>query len=122
MLTEIKEARQVPGEGYRRWFTDPDFDFIIWYPSRESSHVTGFQLCYDKRVRERCITWRENRSFQHHSVDDGETPFSQKQTPVLMGDGEFRAASILQRFLAVSDRVDPELVELVRRALGSYPG
>ena len=46
MLSEIKNARQVPGEGKRRWFRDDDFDLIIWYD--DSDTVFGFQLCYDK--------------------------------------------------------------------------
>ena len=31
MLTEIQNARQIAGEGVRRWFTDDYFDLIVWY-------------------------------------------------------------------------------------------
>jgi len=31
MLSEIEHTRQIPNEGYRRWFTDESFDLIVWY-------------------------------------------------------------------------------------------
>jgi hypothetical protein len=117
MLAEIAEVRQVEGEGYRRWFTDPDFDLIVWYETAERSHVLGFQLCYDKRRRERCVTWRESGSVQHHLVDDGENPFSAKMTPVLVSDGIFDGPRVLDAFLRAAENVDEDLRRLVEHAL-----
>jgi len=55
MLTEIRNARQVEGEGFRRWFTDDYFDLIVWYGDQNA--MIGFQLCYDKQGKERALTW-----------------------------------------------------------------
>jgi hypothetical protein len=52
MLAEIRDVRQIPGEGFRRWFSDGDFDLIVWYAGGE---IAGFQLCYDKGRRERAL-------------------------------------------------------------------
>jgi len=30
MLREIRDVRQVSGEPMRRWFSDEDFDLIVW--------------------------------------------------------------------------------------------
>jgi hypothetical protein len=47
MLTEVQNTRQIKNEGRRRWFTDSDFDLIVWYEA-DSSSIAGFQLCYEK--------------------------------------------------------------------------
>ena len=64
MLAEIQGSRQIPGEGFRRWFTDEYFDLIAWYetPAAKDARpgamkeLKGFQLCYDKTGRERALT------------------------------------------------------------------
>ena len=74
MIHEVKRTRQVPGEGFRRWFTDSDFDLIVWYEGQdEDGPIAGFQLCYDKQGAERALTWRRATGFSHEKVDDGET-------------------------------------------------
>lgn len=55
MLVELKDVRQIPNDGFRRWFTDEDFDLIVWY---EDDKITGFQLCYDKKEMEFLINLR----------------------------------------------------------------
>jgi len=40
MLGEIRNVRQIEGEGTRRWFTDRYFDLIVWYD--DSGSLTGF--------------------------------------------------------------------------------
>ncbi|MFW5812247.1 MAG: hypothetical protein ACOCWS_04610, partial [Alkalispirochaetaceae bacterium] len=66
MLSEIKPVRQVPGEGFRRWFTDEEMDLIVWYDGEDQEQIEGFQLCYDKEVLERALTWRPEAGFTHH--------------------------------------------------------
>ena len=61
MLAEIEDARQIAGEGTRRWFRDDNLDLIVWYD--DSSEISGFQLCYDKYDRERAITWKRGDSY-----------------------------------------------------------
>ena len=120
MLGEIEGARQIEGEGFRRWFSDADFDLIVWYEDESCRNLTGFQLCYDKRSRERCITWKPGGSYQHHLVDDGEVPFSAKMTPVLVADGAFEQSRVLEQFTAAAEKVDPEIRDTVTAALREY--
>jgi hypothetical protein len=51
MLKEFPNLRQQ-GEGFRRLFTDPQFDLYVWYASREGA-VIGFQLVYKKKDQKR---------------------------------------------------------------------
>jgi GNAT superfamily N-acetyltransferase len=117
MLIELRDVRQVPGEGSRRWFTDPSFDLIVWY---EGGEVAGFQLCYDKQRKERALTWHRPGRYTHMRVDTGEHMFGPKATPVLVQDGVFERDSILEAFRQASTSVDPPIVELVSRALADY--
>jgi hypothetical protein len=78
MLSEIRNARQVEGEGFRRWFTDDYFDLIVWYGN--DRRLIGFQLCYDKQERERALTWTLEHGFQHNRIDSGEVPGHSKMT------------------------------------------
>lgn len=120
MLTEIRNVRQVPREGFRRWFSDEYFDLIVWYSGEE---VSGFQLCYDKNRRERALTWQSSGQYEHHLVDDGEQlpAGGFKMTPVLVQDGAFDHQAIAARFRRESWRIDPEIASLVLKALRAYP-
>jgi hypothetical protein len=121
MLHEVANVRQVQGEGPRRWFSDRYFDLIVWYENDGS--VVGFQLCYDKNVKERALTWRRGFGFSHEKVDDGEgNPGRMKSTPVLVPDGLFDAAAITDRFRKESGKIDGEIARLVIETLESYPG
>jgi len=119
MLHEVKNARQVTGEGFRRWFTDQYFDLIVWYGDDRS--IEGFQLCYDKSVKERALTWRRGRGFVHEKVDDGEMPLAAKMTPILLPDGHFDARGITSRFRAASAKMDREVAQFVLDTLAGYP-
>jgi len=81
MLREIRNVRQIPGDGRRRWFQDTYFDLIVWYD--DDGGMTGFQLCYDKKDRERAFTWRRGQRCIHEEIDAGEQPGHAKMTPVL---------------------------------------
>ena len=120
MLSEIVDTRQIPDEGFRRWFTDEEMDLIVWY-TREGGEVTGFQLCYDKQKRERALTWTVEGGFQHEKVDDGEDQgYAHKGTPILVPDGEFRRERVLKEFEKESLEVDPRLRKLVIERLSGY--
>ena len=119
VLTEQKGIRQIPGEGFRRWFTDRDFDLIVWYDD-SSGIIVGFQLCYDKQSDERCLTWRRDGSYSHNKVDDGEIPYSSKMTPVLVADGIFSKETVAEQFKAAAENIESELVDLVYRKLLGY--
>jgi hypothetical protein len=120
MLTEIRNARQINGEGPRRWFTDEFFDLIVWYG--DEGAPTGFQLCYDKQERERAITWTKAHGFQHNKIDAGETPGHAKMTPVVVADGVFNRDPVMEKFQRAAARLPPEVSDFVSRTLRSYPG
>ncbi len=94
MLYEIKNVKQYKNEGLRRWFTDKDFDLIVWYDF-DNKNIDGFQLCYDKSNFERALTWtRADNIFFHNKIDDGEIPGAIKQTPILVVDGLFEVVKV----------------------------
>jgi hypothetical protein len=119
MLTEIQNARQIAGDGVRRWFTDDYFDLIVWYG--DEKHPIGFQLCYDKQGRERALTWTRAHGFQHDRVDSGEIPGHSKMTPIIVADGAFDNTSITRRFRRESTSIDPRIASFVFERLDSYP-
>jgi len=120
MLFEIKNPRQIEGEGRRRWFADSYFDLIVWYG--RAGDLEGFQLCYDKGRDERALTWREDQGYAHERVDDGEVTGRAKMTPVLVPDGAFAHSAIAERFRTESAKIDPEIAGFVYDRLRGYPG
>jgi hypothetical protein len=122
MLVEVKKTRQIQGEGFRRWFTDDALDLIVWYDDHHQ--IVGFQLCYDKHQDEHAVTWRRDRGFSHHRVDDGETPGSlsgHPMTPILLGNGVFDKHALAERFRSASRDIEPSLADLVYTRLLGYP-
>ncbi|GAB6090018.1 hypothetical protein [Spirochaeta dissipatitropha] len=120
MLLELSSVRQIPEEGFRRWFRDEDFDLIVWYSDKFERKITGFQLCYDKQHDERAVTFIEPNSFQHHKIDDGETPYNPKQSPMLIADGFFEAEPTISAFRGAAQQLEPELQELVVSTLERF--
>jgi hypothetical protein len=118
MLTEIKHTRQIPNEGYRRWFTDEFFDLIVWYLKGK---IDGFQLCYDKGEKERAITWRSSMGYSHDKIDDGERVFYNKMTPILIANGTFERDIIAEKFRRAATHMDKEIVSFVYKILKDYP-
>jgi len=129
MLVEIVGARQIPAEGFRRWFTDDYFDLIIWYdrPSTSGAVVgnldtlKGFQLCYDKTGKERALTWTSEHGFRHNRIDSGEVPGHAKMTPVIIADGEFNHDAVAELFKGEAAQIEPALADFVYEAVKSYP-
>lgn len=123
MLHEVQGARQVPGEGFRRWFTDQYFDLIVWYEGADpSGPITGFQLCYDKSSRERALTWRRGTGFAHEKVDDGEGghALAAKMSPILVPDGIFDAAGVAKRLAAHTAEMDSSVAAFVLETVEGY--
>ena len=119
MLNEVPNARQVAGEGVRRWFTDDYFDLIVWYG--KDNRPFGFQLCYDKQTRERALTWTPAHGFQHDRVDSGEVPGHSKMTPIIVADGAFDRDPVAERFRRSSLEIDPQIASFVLERLRSFP-
>ena len=109
MLAEVEDVRQSEEESDRRWFSDDYFDLFVW---EDEEGITGFQLCYDKMMDERALTWRRGGIVTHHGVDSGTGPHNMR-TPILVADGPVDARDLSERFLAQAGNLDPELVDLV---------
>lgn len=120
MLYEIQNPKQIENEGFRRWFTDKNFDLIVWYT--DDNLLDGFQLCYDKESREKCLTWKKSGSFSHTGVDDGEVYGQNKMTPILVADGLFDKWRVSKEFKAASLKIDPTVAGFVYRKLVEYGG
>jgi hypothetical protein len=120
VLAEIQRARQINGEPFRRWFSDGEFDLIVWYGN--DRRITGFQLCYKTALEEKALTWLKGRGYSHNRVDDGETaPSHHKMTPILVADGTFDRDLILNRFLEAADAIDRNVVSAIVTRLEAYP-
>lgn len=120
MLSEIKNARQVPFEGFRRWFTDSDMDFIVWYEDESLTTINGFQLSYDKASQEHALTWTVSAGFQLSRIDPGETVLGAKMSPVLIPATDFDYAKVLETFLSAAAAIEYGLVCLVRDHIQEY--
>ena len=86
-LIELKGVQQIADERRCRWFSSTDMDLIVWY--EEDDSIAGFELYYDKNIREHVFIWGVDSGFAHLAVDDGE------QKPVL----EYKEASLVLRKL-----------------------
>jgi hypothetical protein len=119
-LRELANARQIPGEPKRRWFSSPELDLIVWLDSRDAP--VGFQLCYDKSRGERALTWRSDRGYEHAGVDDGERmPAHYKSTPILVPDGRFDCDRVKTSFLGSSAELPDDIRRFVAERLDHYP-
>lgn len=117
MLTN-QPIRLVVGDLDRRWFSDEYFDLIVWYESEDRIH--GFQLCYDKAGRERALTWKRERGFQHTAVDSGESLPTANRTPVLVADGVFPFEQVRREFTIRSSLLPAEIRQLVLIRVQEY--
>ena len=82
-ITEIKDVRQRPEEGFRRWYCNDYFDIIIWYESKDGP-LKGFQVCYAKGFDEKEFTWEPSKVSSHFVTDRGTGNFY-KSTGFLKG-------------------------------------
>lgn len=115
MLREIHDVRQVPGEPRRRWFSDEDFDLIVWLDPQD--RLIGFQLCYDKETEQKALMWLEDDGYRHSRIDDGDNPGKMKASPVLEADGHFDREGIGRRFRKNQGDVPEALADRVFRSI-----
>ncbi len=101
MLVEIEGVRQIPEEGPRRWFVDENMDLIIWYDS-DLETILGFQLCYDKKSVQRCLTWQKG---------EGGNPSS------MSTDGRFSMKRVIRLFESACQELPRKECDLVLRSL-----
>ena len=119
MLKETISVRQIAGEPERKWFTDNFFDLIIWMG--ENKDMEGFQLCYDKGMNDRALTWKKPSTYTHRRIDDGEEhPLEPKKAPILIADGFFDSHSVANRFREESKNIDGEVFKFVYDKLVAF--
>jgi hypothetical protein len=118
MLREIGDVRQVPGEPRRRWFSDEDFDLIVW-PDPEAQ-IIGFQLCYDKETEQKALTWLKQDGYQHSRIDDGDNPGKMKASPVLEASGHFDREGIGRQFRKSRGEVPEKIADCVYHKIVNY--
>lgn len=121
MLREWRDVRQIEGEGFRRWFSDQDLDLIVWFDGPSQRSIVGFQLCYDKRRRERALTWKRDQGFSHNRIDDGEIPLGTKRTPILVADGTFARDKVKRLFADSAVQIEKRIVDFVGETLDTFP-
>ena len=117
MLTTYP-IRPVTRDLDRQFASDDYFDLFVWY--EPDGQIHGFQLCYDKRRRERALTWTRNRGFMHARVDGGESSPNANGTPILIPEGSFPSETVRREFLARSPLLAAEIRDLVLARLDEY--
>ena len=118
MLTEMTNARQIPGEPARRWFMSPTMDLIVWHD--DNDEITGFQLCYDKGSHEKAITWSVGKEPTHAAISTGEDlVMKHKESPILVADGTPDYSYIAAHFQSHSAKLPSAIVDLVMRILST---
>ena len=117
MLKELSVGQRSDPPG-RRWFTDDDFDLIVWF--NDQGGLDGFQLCYDRRRNERVLTWTEDVGYRHDRLDDGEGNPTKNRSPMLVSDGVFPAATVLERFEKSSLDIEAHIRLFVAQKLREY--
>jgi hypothetical protein len=98
VLVEVKNVRQIPEEGIRRWFMDKDIDLILWYDN-ESILMKGFQISYDKRSVQRTVTWK--------SADEGRTSSS------LTCDGPYNRNRVIRLLEKSGAELDSKILNFI---------
>ena len=112
---EIKNVRQEPGPGRRRWFESDNFDLVVWL--EPGDRIAGFQLCYDFGRGEHALTWRDGCGFAHAAVDSGEDSPLKNCTPILVADGQVPWPEVQRRFTERCGSLEPELRDFVQDKL-----
>ena len=119
-MKEISNVSQPAGEPRRRWFVSGDLDLVVWCD--ESGRPIGFQLCYDKGLSERALTWQPDCGFSHRAVDDGERVGGKyKAIPILIPDGLFPANRVANCFADECAELPSEIAHFVNLKLRQHP-
>ncbi len=119
MLREIRNTKQIPGQGPRRWFNDEQLDLFIWYDA--SGRILGFQLCFDKNTRvERALTFTEAEGYSLDLVTS-EASVCDLGSAVLVRGGEVSAAELIVQLDERGAALERSLYEYLREKLKECP-
>ena len=120
MLREVVNVHQQDPRLRRRWFCDDYFDIFVWESLEPDNAIVGFQLCYDKTLCERVLSWRESTGYTHHGIDGGDALPGANRTPIMVMDGVMPLPAVLQKFDVSAARMEPRIRELIRARLWDY--
>ena len=81
-MGELFNVRQIPIEPTRRWFSNGEFNLIVWYGPDEA--VEGFELSYGKADKEKVVRWFAGKGLFHYDVDSGEQSPLTNRAPMLV--------------------------------------
>jgi hypothetical protein len=119
MLREIRNIREIPGQGPRRWFSDAHLDLFVWYD--EGGRILGFQLCFDKDTRvERALTFTEEGGYSLDLVA-GEDSVCDLGSPVLVPAGEFSLRRLIDQLGERGAMLERSLYDYLREKLEECP-
>lgn len=119
MLREIRNIKQIPGQGARRWFSDEQLDLFVWYET--GGRILGFQLCFDKNTRaERALTFTEEEGYALDYVAS-EASVCDLGSPVLVRAGELSVWQLIDQLDERGATLEPSLYEYLREKLGECP-
>src|SRR5436309_13415452 len=102
MLNEVAPSRSMR-EPRRRWFSDDDFDLVVWFS--DSGSIAGFELCYDKSHAERALIWSSSGGYGHFPVGTGERTPLKTLPPILVAEGARPQDRVIHGFLELPRRV-----------------
>ncbi len=119
MLAEWNKPGIPDGRFTKRWFGDQYFDLFVWLDTRGS--IVSFQLCYEKPLEERALTWRSPSTYYHQRVDDGEgRPGRSKSTPILLPDGKVNIRPLADRFMEECEEIEGSIAWFVYQKILDY--
>lgn len=117
MLREIRNVKQY-GAFRRRWFNDEQLDLFVWYDAR--GQIAGFQLCFDKKTRERALTYSEEKGYSFDEVNANHSAWDMS-SPVLVRAREFPRARLLAELGARGAKLDSFLFTYLKEKLEAFP-
>ena len=117
MLSEFIDVSQHVGEPRRRYFVSDFFDLYVW--EDKDNHFVGFQLCYDKKNKERALSYIDG-VFTHRGIDTGEANVGENRTPILVADGVFNKEENLNKFIDESKLIDRKVATYVIKMLEEF--
>ena len=112
MLREIIKVAQDDPSRPKRWFTSAYFDLFVRYgPDHQ---IDSYELCYNKTIDEKVVSFSGSSGISHHTVDDGEQdPLRPKRAPIYLPDDRCDHRLLCTRFIQESKAIDQQVVNFV---------
>lgn len=114
-LQELNNVAQDEPGTRRRWFSDAEFDLIVW---QDEDGLRSFQVAYDKSRTEKLLLWRRGGGLSHHRVDRAdERPARYARSGFLVEAPLESGSAVVASFLAAAAHLEAPLLTELRRVL-----